>query len=127
MDDNKKQLMKHFATALRNRALEKETESPMGRNLVFHFSRKELIEILKKKFGGTVPKEHNLAEMENRELLELIGNELFIISYVTEKWSKEEKQDRLVAEKSVSEVAGEQRPKPVGKKERKVTRPPKGN
>ena len=116
MDDNKKQLMKHFATALRNRALEKETESPMGRNLVFHFSRKELIEILKKKFGGTVPKEHNLAEMENRELLELIGNELFIISYVTEKWSKETKQMKPVPGSEKESTNSKKTPASVGSK-----------
>ncbi|WP_299223854.1 hypothetical protein [uncultured Psychroserpens sp.] len=91
--------MKYFATVLRNRALGKETDSLMKKNLAFYFSRKELIEILKKKFGGTIPKEHNLVELENKELLELIGDELFIISYVTEKWSKEISREKPKSEK----------------------------
>ncbi|WP_299111940.1 hypothetical protein [uncultured Winogradskyella sp.] len=123
MEDNKKQLMKHFATVLRNLALEKETESLISKNLVFYFSRKELIEILKKKFGGTIPKEHNLMEMENRELLELIDNELFIISYVTEKWSKEEKEDKPIAEKSKpSSSRAQQNLKSNDKKDEKTTK-----
>jgi len=31
--------------------------------------------------------------MENTELLGLIGDEMFIISYVTEKWSREQLQE----------------------------------
>jgi len=92
MDTNKEQLMKHFATVLRNRALGKKTETQTGRNLPFYFSRKELIEILKKKFQGSIPKEHNLAELEKQEILDIVGDELFIISYVTEKWSREPKE-----------------------------------
>ncbi|WP_452225602.1 hypothetical protein [Lacinutrix chionoecetis] len=47
------------------------------------------IEIIKKKFEGSIPKEYNLLEFENEELLTLIEDELFIISFVTEKWSKQ--------------------------------------
>ena len=122
MEDNKKQLMKYFATVLRNLALEKETESLMSRNLVFYFSRKELIEILKKKFGGTIPKEHNLAEMENRELLELVDNELFIISYVTERWSKEAKEKKLIPEKPKPSSSRAQNSKSHEKKDEKTTK-----
>ncbi|WP_299117539.1 hypothetical protein [uncultured Winogradskyella sp.] len=114
--------MKHFAMVLRNLALGKETESLMSKNLVFYFSRKELIEILKKKFGGTIPKEHNLTEMENRELLELIDNELFIISYVTEKWSKEVKEDKSVPEKPIPSSTRNQKPKDNDKKDQKTTK-----
>jgi len=122
MEDNKKQLMKYFAAVLRNLALEKETESLMVKNLVFYFSRKELIEILKKKFGGNVPKEHNLMEMENRELLELIDNELFVISYVTEKWSKEVKQEKPAPAKPKPNSGRTQNPKPNDKKDQKATK-----
>ncbi|MFD2916865.1 hypothetical protein [Psychroserpens luteus] len=100
MKTNKEQLMKHFATVLRNLALGKETESLMSKNLAFYFSRKELIEIIKKRFDGTIPKEHNLVELENKELLELIGNEMFIISYVTEKWSREVSDEKSKPEKA---------------------------
>ena len=52
------------------------------------FNRKELIEILKKRFEGAIPKEYNLMEMENEELFQLIGNEMYLISYMSEKWSR---------------------------------------
>ncbi|WP_299223173.1 hypothetical protein [uncultured Psychroserpens sp.] len=116
MKTNKEQLMKYFATVLRNRALGKETDSLMSKNLAFYFSRKELIEILKKKFNGTIPKEHNLVELENKELLELIGDELFIISYVTEKWSKEISEKKPSTRSSVT-----QKPKPNDKKDLKTS------
>ena len=108
MKTNKQQLMKHFATVLRNLALGKETNNLMSKNLVFYFTRKELIEILKKKFGGTIPKEYDLMEMENRELLELVDNELFIISYITEKWSREPKKEKTKKVEPVSTLKKEQ-------------------
>jgi len=90
MKTNKEQLLKHFATVLRNLALGKETDTLMSKNLVFYFTRKELIDMVTKFFNGTIPKEHNLVELENKELLELIDNDLFIISFVTAKWFEEE-------------------------------------
>lgn len=123
MEDNKKQLMKYFATVLRNLALEKETESLMSKNLVFYFSRKELIEILKKKFDGTIPKKYDLTEMENWELLELIDNELFVISYVTEKWSKETKQEKPASKKTApSSSRSQQNSKANDKKDTTTTK-----
>jgi len=89
MENKKQQLMKFFATVLRNRALGKQTDNLMSKNLAFYFSRKELIELVKKRFGGSIPKEHDLVELENKELLELVGDEMYIISYTTEKWSRE--------------------------------------
>ncbi|WP_299884396.1 hypothetical protein [uncultured Lacinutrix sp.] len=89
MDTHRNNLLKHFAMVMRNLALGKQTDTMMSKNLVFYFTRKELIDMLKKRFNGTIPKQHNLLELENRELLNLIDNDLFIISYVTEKWSKE--------------------------------------
>jgi len=111
MKTNKEQLMKYFASVLRNRALGKETETLMSKNLAFYFSRKELIEILKKKFGGTIPKEHNLVELENKELLGLIGDEMFIISFVTEKWSREISEEKPKSEKVNPSSNKAQKPK----------------
>lgn len=92
MEKNANNLMKHFASVLRNRALGKQTENLMSQNLAFYFARKELLEMITKWFDGTIPKEHNLMELEKKELLELVGDELFIISYVTEKWSREARE-----------------------------------
>jgi len=89
MENNKEQLMKHFASVLRGRALGKLETPSVDPNISRYFKRKELIEIIKKRFEGTIPKEHNLVEMENQQLLDLVGDEMFIIAYITEKWSKE--------------------------------------
>ena len=95
MESNRQQLMKYFATVLRNRALGKQTDNLMSKNLAFYFSRKELIELVKRRFGGSIPKEHNLVELENKELLELVGDEMFLISFVTEKWTREPRETRI--------------------------------
>ena len=86
---NTENLMKHFAAVLRGRALGTQKAPSISNKVAIYFSRKELIEIIKSRFGGSIPKEHNMIEMENSELLSLIGDELFIISYMTDKWSKE--------------------------------------
>lgn len=82
-------LLKHFASVLRKLALGKENEIKTDTNVAHCLTRKDLIQILKKQFGGTIPKEHDLVEMEKTELFELIENELFIISYMIEKWCGE--------------------------------------
>lgn len=82
-------LLKHFASVLRKLALGKEKEIVTDPNVAHCLTRKDLIQIVKKQFGGTIPKEHNLVEMEKVELFELIENEMLIISYMTEKWSGE--------------------------------------
>ena len=96
METNKNNLMKHFASVLRNRALGKQQAPEISKTVAQFLSRKELIDIIKKKFDGTIPKEHNLLELENEELLELIGEEMFIISHITEKWSKEPIETKVI-------------------------------
>lgn len=118
MKTDRQQLMKHFASVLRGRALGKEKEPAISTNVDQYLSRKELIEILKKKFDGTIPKSHNLVELENEELLKLIGDELFIISYVTEKWSKEISEKTPSSEKSSPRTSQTQKPKPNDKKDK---------
>jgi len=81
--------LKHFASVLRKLALGKEKELTTDTNVAHCLTRKDLIQIVKKQFGGTIPKEHNLIEMEKIELFELIENEMPIISYMTEKWCGE--------------------------------------
>lgn len=89
MKENKLALMKLFSLVLKDRAKSEAEFREISPEMVKFFSRKELIEIITKIFDGNVPEEYNLVEMENAGLLSLIGDDLFIISYVTEIWSKE--------------------------------------
>ena len=88
MKTNKEQLMKHFASVLRGRANGKigKEVNPL---LLRYFSRKELIEVIKKVYDGNVPKDLDIALMENEELLKCIDDEMYIIAFVTDQWSKE--------------------------------------
>jgi len=88
MEKQQEYLLKHFASVLRKLALGKENEIKTDTNVAHCLNRKDLIQILKKQFGGTIPKEHDLIEMEKVELFELIKNQLLIISYMTEKWCR---------------------------------------
>jgi len=87
MKKEQEYLLKHFAS--RAMALGKPKADSIEANVAHCLSRKELIEIIKKRFAGTIPKEHNLIEMEKPQLLALIENEMLIISYMAEKWSKQ--------------------------------------
>lgn len=89
MEDNRKQLMKHFATVLKNLSLGKTTDNMISENLVHYFSRKALLEMVHKRFNGKIPKEINLVEAEKQDLLSFIGNELYIITYTVEKWCED--------------------------------------
>ena len=87
MEANKKPLMKHFAAVLRKRALATvEINEAINPQILKFFTRKDLIQIIADKHGGTIPKEHNLMELENKELLAIIGDDMYIISYITKKW-----------------------------------------
>lgn len=97
-------LLKHFASVLRGLALGKEVKMAVDTNVAHCLTRRDLIQILKRQFGGSIPKEHNLVEMEKSELLELVKDQMLVISYMTEKWSvestflpkKEEKKTPIV-------------------------------
>lgn len=87
--EKNQQLMKHFSVFLKNRASGKITpKDGVSDSLLKHFSRKELIEVLTRKGNGKIPSEWNIAELENEELLSLIGDEMFILSYYVEQWAK---------------------------------------
>jgi len=89
MNENKTALLKIFSTVLKDRVKSEPQYQSISTEMVKHFSRKELIEIITHNFEGEVPSEFNLVEMENNELLQLIGDDFKIISYVMSKWSKE--------------------------------------
>lgn len=92
--------MRLFAAILNERAKAEPSEKKISTVLLKHLSRKDLIEIITKIYDGKLPEELNKVETENAQLLELIGDDLFVISYMTEKWSKE------AVEAKASPVAG---------------------
>lgn len=86
-NENKQALMKIFSAVLKERSKSESEYKEISPEILKFFSRKELIEIITNKiFNGQVPPEHNLVEMENSELLRLIGDDIYIIAYMTEKW-----------------------------------------
>ena len=87
MEENKQALLKIFALVMKDRAKLEHEFREISPAILRFFGRKELIEIITNKIhNGTLPPEINLMEMENSELLALIGDDMYIISYVTEKW-----------------------------------------
>lgn len=89
MKENKQSLMKLFSLVLKDRAKEEKPTKQISPELLKYFSRKELIEIINHIYDGIIPEEYQLVDMENAELLKVIGDDYSIISYVTNKWSKE--------------------------------------
>jgi len=100
MKTNEQLLLKHFAIVLRNRSNGKI--DPMSLSLIKYLSRKDLIEIIKKIHAGTIPKGLDLALMENQELLSIIKNEMYIIAFITNKWSEEQKAKKLLGVNIIS-------------------------
>lgn len=81
-------LLKIFSTVLRDRSKSEQQFQTITPEMVKFFTRKELIEIITHNFNGNVS-QYNLVEMENEEILLLIGDDYRIISYVMSRWSKE--------------------------------------
>ena len=100
MNQNDQSLMKIFSLVLRERAKAASEFRSISPEMVKFFSRKELIEIITQKFEGELPDELNLMEVENNELLKLIGDDYYLISYVTSKWSKEVESLPLAPERT---------------------------
>ena len=92
MNENKTALLKIFSTVLKERSKTEPQYQSISPELVKFFSRKELIEIVTHNFEGTIPETYNLAEMENSEIMLLIGDSYSVISYVMSRWSKEVSQ-----------------------------------
>lgn len=87
--NNTQLLMKHFASVLRKKALGTYDNNDIDPSLSKFLSRKELIDILKAKHQGSIPKELDLVELENEQLLTLIGDELHILAHLSQQWCKE--------------------------------------
>jgi len=88
MKTNDQLLLKHFSSVLRNRS--NGNQEPISPTLLKYLSRKYLVEVIKKIHNGSIPKELDLALMENEELLSIIKDEMYVISFITERWSKEQ-------------------------------------
>jgi len=89
MEKQKWALMKLFSLMLKNRAKEENNIKQISPDWLKYFSRKELIEIINHIYDGNIPEGYQLVDMENADLLRVIGDDFSIISYVTNKWSKE--------------------------------------
>ena len=89
MEKQKWALMKLFSLVLKDRAKDEKQTKQISASLLKYFTRKELIEIINHIYDGVIPEEYELVDMENEELLKVIGDDFSIISYVTNKWSKE--------------------------------------
>ena len=97
MKTNEQLLLKHFSLVLRNRA--NGNNEPISPTLLKYLSRKDLVEVIQKIHNGNIPKELNLTLLENEELLTIIKDELFVISFITDKWCKEQEQKLVPDEK----------------------------
>lgn len=120
MKENKLSLMKLFSLVLKERAKEENQTKQISPNLLKFFSRKELIEIINHIYDGVIPEEYELVDMENGELLKVIGDDFSIISYVTNKWSKEVSSEtfEIIPAEKKEEIVGNVKPKDdSGKKE----------
>jgi hypothetical protein len=103
MKNDKQTLMKHFASVMRKRAnAPEEDHREVSPSLVQHLSRKELIEIIESMDRVSIAKDIHMVELENEELLKVIGDDMLIISYVTGKWCAPQPQN----------VEAESKPKP---------------
>jgi len=95
-------LLKQFSLILKNRSKD-GTYQKLTPSLGEYYSRKDLIDILKKKYGDYLPEELNLMECENKELLSLIGDDMCLISHTTGVWASEkpvsaQPQNQIVVE-----------------------------
>lgn len=112
------QLLKHFSLVLKNKALGKDTDLIKAPALR-HLSRKDLIEIITSPHfvKSKAIKEIDLLKMENEELLEAIGDQMIILSYIITGWINaplvENKEQIPPASQKKSQ---NQKPKADGKK-----------
>lgn len=110
---NTQELQKYFASVLRKRSKGEVKTDAIDPSIIKFFTRKELINILTQKYDGKLPKEVNLIELENENLLQLIEDELMILAYLVPKWIDEE----LTSQKSTTTPAAIRKPEPPAAKE----------
>ncbi len=88
---NRQELQKYFSSVLRQRAKSEDSaKQPIDPSILKFFTRKELVHIVIQKFKSGLPAEINLVELEKEELLLLVEDDLIILSYLAQKWIKED-------------------------------------
>ncbi len=94
------QLMKYFSLRLKRRT--SEESSSISPKILPFLSRKDLVNSITYRYQGKLPPGLDLVEMENEELLTLIGDELYIMAYMLQKWCLElQEQVKLGSSKPV--------------------------
>lgn len=83
---NQQQLMKYFSLVLKRRATNAEPSQEIDTKVLNLLTRKDLVDIITYRYQGELPKDVNLVAMENEDLLQLIKDELYIITYMTQQW-----------------------------------------
>jgi hypothetical protein len=106
-------LLKQFSSLLRTKSKEERlTKADIDPKMAEFLSRKELLFILDLKYKGKFPKDVNLAEMENHELLALIEDGFIILAYFVEQWIQEavSPPSRSAVEDAKPEVKAKKKP-----------------
>ena len=99
---NTHELQKYFATALRKRSKGETSDVSLDPSILKFFTRKDLIAILNTKYDGKLPKDIDLIELENEDLLKLIEDDLFILSFLIPKWISQELETQQNASNDAS-------------------------
>ncbi|MBS3915817.1 MAG: hypothetical protein KG003_15080 [Bacteroidetes bacterium] len=88
--EKNKEMLKYFATILRKRAKdESETVPAVDPAILYFLSRKDLVAIVNEMYKGALPGKPDVATLENKELLEFIKDDLFIVAYMLNNWRQE--------------------------------------
>lgn len=95
MEKENKDLMKHFAVILRKRANDETTHNGVDPTILRYVNRRDIVEIIQHMYQGKLPKDLDLAMLENAELLKLIKDDLFLIAHIIQKWCREIFIDKL--------------------------------
>ena len=116
---NTHELQKYFASVLRKRSKGASSDDAIDPSILKFFTRKELVAILNQKFDGKLPKDVDLVELENEDLLQLIGDDLFILSYLVPQWISQELEMQQEASKDAKSVGTATTSSSTGKTEEK--------
>jgi len=116
MKESKPSLMRLFSAILKERASSENNEKTISPLLLKYLSRKDLIEIITKIYDGELPEELSKVETENAQLLQLIGDDLYVISHMTQVWSRQPSASLKPETSTASNVQQENSPAGQSKK-----------
>lgn len=89
MDKNKKRLLIQYFLRCFKKKLEAEQPQEISPIFLNLFSHEELIKIVQWLFMNKVPPEVDVNTMTKEKLLQIIGDDVHILSYCIEEWAKE--------------------------------------